>query len=369
MVWVKRNRKILLILLIPAGILLTKIAAYFPQGVEIIYARGFFPIIGRSLSKINGVFPFSLGEISVVILIVYWATSMIRALYGAVLHKARKRTSLAGWLVNFLAFAGVVYFIFILVWGLNYYRLPFSEIAQLTLKPASEKELAQVCEKLIDNANNLRVAVKEENGVMKVSGTKPTLPKRAQAGYVNAAKTIPQLGGEYSPAKKVFLSETLSYTGISGIYFPFTGEANFNGAMPDVMLPNTICHEMAHQRGFAREDEANYIAFLTCRDHPDIDFQYSGTVLALNYALRALRTSDNEAVEHLIVKYSPGLKRDLEDIVQFWSKYQGPVERLSYDINNLYLKSNQQKDGVASYGRMVDLLIADYRKNNHWQRD
>jgi hypothetical protein len=367
MVWVKRNRKILLILLIPASILFTKIAACFPKGVEFIYARGIFPIIGRSLSKINGIFPFSLGEIIVLVLIIYWTASLMGALYGTVFHKARKRTSLAGWLANFLAFAGVIYFAFILVWGLNYYRLPFSEIAQLTLKPASEKELAQVCERLIDHANKLRASVKEENGVMKIFETKQTLSERAQVGYVNAAKTIPQLGGEYSSAKKVFLSGALSYTGISGIYFPFTGEANFNGAMPDVMLPNTICHEMAHQRGFAREDESNYIAFLTCRDHPDVDFQYSGAILALNYALRALRTSDKEAAEHLMTKYSPGLKRDLQDTAQFWSKYQGPVERLSYDVNNLYLKSNQQKDGVASYGRMVDLLIADYRKNAHRQ--
>ncbi|MGI6066680.1 MAG: DUF3810 domain-containing protein, partial [Bacillota bacterium] len=314
-------------------------------------------------------FPFSLGEIIVLVLIIYWTASLMGALYGTVFHKGRKRASLTGWLANFLAFAGVIYFAFILVWGLNYYRLPFSEIAQLPFQPVAKEELVQVCEKLIDHANNLRVAVHEENGVMKIFGTKPALPERAQAGYVNAAKIIPQLGGDYSPAKEVFLSEALSYAGLSGIYFPFTGEANFNRAMPDVMLPNTICHEMAHQRGFAREDEANYIAFATCRSHPDVDFQYSGTILALNYVLRAVHISDNKAVERLMAKCSPGIKKDLQDTAQFWSKYEGPVERLSHDVNNLYLKSNHQKDGVASYGRMVDLLIADYRKNNHWQRD
>jgi hypothetical protein len=152
----------------------------------------------------------------------------------------------------------------------------------------------------------------------------------------------------------------MSYTGITGVYFPFTGEANVNVSVPDSDIPATSCHEMAHQRGFAREDEANYIAYLTCKMHPDVDFQYSGTLLALIETTNALYNQDPSAFKELRSKYSDGLIRDLGAINEYWEHYEGPVNEVSNKINDAYLKANNQSDGVQSYGRMVDLLLAEY---------
>jgi hypothetical protein len=143
---------------------------------------------------------------------------------------------------------------------------------------------------------------------------------------------------------------------------PYTGEANVNTNITDFMLPATAAHEMAHQRGFAREDEANYIAYLTCTLNPDVDFQYSGTMLALIYSANALAGADASSYKELYKTYSEGIRRDLKYDYEFWQKYKGKTQEISNNINNTYLRTNGQKDGVQSYGRMVDLLLAEQRK-------
>jgi hypothetical protein len=132
--------------------------------------------------------------------------------------------------------------------------------------------------------------------------------------------------------------------------------------MTDYMLPATAAHEMAHQRGFAREDEANYIAYVACTMHPDADFQYSGIMLGVIYSMNALADADMDMYKQLVKKYTPQVRKDLVNDNEFWQKYKGKVEEVANNVNNTYLKSNGQQDGVQSYGRMVDLLLAEYRE-------
>lgn len=187
--------------------------------------------------------------------------------------------------------------------------------------------------------------------------------KSASKGYLEAAKIYPELGGTYSRPKGVVFSRVLTLLEFQGIHCPLTQEANINTEISDCMIPSTACHEMAHQRGFAREDEANYIAYLTCSKHPDADFQYSGELLALIYSMNALYDADKEKFTQIHEKYSPGIIRDLAADRKFWQSFKGPVGNISSTLNDAYLKTNKQKDGVKSYGRMVDLLIAQYRKS------
>ena len=122
---------------------------------------------------------------------------------------------------------------------------------------------------------------------MTIDGGFDKVREKASLGFDQAAKIYPELGGRFGKAKPIFLSSKMSYTGISGIYFPFTGEANVNVDIPHSLLPATTCHEMAHQRGFAREDEANYIAWITCSSNDNPEFKYSGTLLALIHSMNA----------------------------------------------------------------------------------
>ncbi|MGI6562052.1 MAG: DUF3810 domain-containing protein [Clostridia bacterium] len=188
--------------------------------------------------------------------------------------------------------------------------------------------------------------------------------KRASLGYEEAGVRYPELKGNYGIPKGVFLSRYWSYTGIAGMYFPFTAEANINTNLPHFMLPSVTAHEMAHQRGFAREDEANYIAYLTGRLHPDPDFQYSGVMLALRYTMSTLRKVREDLYMEVLSEYGEGILRDFLAWQDYKEKYEGLINDLTSDINDLYLKANNQEEGIESYGRMVALLLADYRAAN-----
>ena len=357
------KRSIPALLLLPAGLLLTNLAGRAPAVVEKIYSRSIYPHIGRLLSTATGCFPFSLAEVLVsgallaAIIIFFLAVRLL------VKEKNRLWKRLANYFIALLFAAGLLYLVFNLLWGLNYYREPLSAALGLDTRPATAAELEALCRHLLARANSLRLQVAENSGgVMLLSGGRENVFTSAAVGFDRAAELFPQLGGHYGKAKKVLFSELLSYAGITGIYFPFTGEANVNNTIPDYMLPAAVCHEMAHQRGFAREDEANYLAYLACKLHPDPDFQYSGTLLAVIHATGAVRRADPQRSILLTSLYGEGVLRDLADWSAFWRQYEGPVEDISREINNSYLKANRQADGVLSYNRMVSLLLAEFRQ-------
>ena len=138
------------------------------------------------------------------------------------------------------------------------------------------------------------------------------------------------------------------YTNITGMYFPFTAEANVNTQIPMLLLPATTLHEMAHQRGIAPEDEANFTAYFVGIHHPDYDFQYSSTVLALIHTMNALSKEDYEMAKQVQALYSENLRRDLEYYSRFWDKYEGRTSEVAEKVNDTYLKSNRQVDGATN---------------------
>ena len=359
----------LLILLFPMSLLITFIATNHPSLVESFYSRGFYIIINKLLYIPSHLISFSLGEILLYFtfsFFIYFAISFIyKNLYKKLFKKAnffKIKTTLLRGLLKIILFLSILYFIFIMNWGLNYHRLPFSNIANLEIKSSSIEVLQSLCKDLIWRSNALRKHMREDpNGVTYIPNGFKNVAQRSQLAYHHISKKYPVLDLKTSNPKGVIFSKGMSYAGIAGIYCPFTGEANVNTMIPHAMLPNTTTHEMAHQRGFAREDEANYIAYLACTSHPDYDFQYSGVLLALIHSMNELYKYDIESYNQLAQEYSDGVQRDLTAINTFWDFYRGPIERTSIKMNNAYLKSNFQEDGIKSYGRMVDLLIAEYR--------
>ena len=159
----------------------------------------------------------------------------------------------------------------------------------------------------------------------------------------------------------MLLSHLWSYTQITGVFTCWSMEANVNIDVPDFTLPFTMCHEQAHLRGFMREDEANFIAYLACMESEDQAIQYSGASMAAMYAMNTLYQADYERFCELYATYSPGVQRDFAAQSRYWAQFEGPVAEVSDKVNDTYLKANRQTDGVASYGRMVDLLLANYR--------
>jgi hypothetical protein len=356
-------RKLVLILFFPIAILLIKIASHSPVLVEKIYSRGFYRIISQLLSLTAAWVPFSLIELLVVVFVLVAIAITTRSIVRLVKSPSGRGRTALNYLLNILAFVSVLYFIFVATFDLNYQRLPFSQITGMDVRPATADELYNVCKGLTQHANSLRPKVKEDSaGSMKLSRSLSETFRDSSKGYSVAAGIYPELGGTYSNPKGLLFSRVLTLLWLQGIHCPLTQEANVNIEIPDCMIPSTACHEMAHQRGFAREDEANYISYLTCSKNPDVDFQYSGELLALIYSMNALYSTDREKYEQVYKEYSPGIIRDLSSYNKFWDRFRGPVANAGNSLNDAYLKANNQRDGVKSYGRMVDLLIAQYRK-------
>lgn len=333
----------------------------FSNLIEYYYAQKLYPLLASKISQATGIIPFSLAELIVVgciLLLICKLTRFVLKLFGNPLTLL----GIVHFLLKTLTGLITVYVLFLVLWGLNYHRLPLSQIVGLEVGSAQVSELKDLCTYLVEQTNELRALVQEDSsGFMKVSSPRDVL-SRAQLGYDRAALDYPQLAGTYGPPKAVLLSKAMSYLGIWGVYFPFTAEANVNVTIPASQIPSIACHEMAHQRGFAREDEANYLAYLVCKYHPDPDFKYSGSLLALINSMNALQSHDPEAANRLKAGYSTGVRRDLAELSQFSRKHRGWLQDFSTKVNNYYLKANNQKDGVESYGRMVDLLLAEYKK-------
>ena len=133
----------------------------------------------------------------------------------------------------------------------------------------------------------------------------------------------------------------MSWAGIAGIYIPFTAEANVNVHQPPLLLLSSGAHEMAHYLGFAREDEANFIAYLACIHSKDPCIRYSGVMLALIHCGNQLYKTDPIAYQAVWEAcYSPGMIRDLRGYNEYWDRYEGQVEAAVDQLNDGYLKHN-----------------------------
>lgn len=333
--------------------------------IESLYSMRIYRFINKPLSLATGMIPVSLAEILLYFLLITMIVRLIVFLKNIIKSPKNflNEVFIKKKLRLFLFIIILFYLSFLIIWGLNYYRDPLAKSLNLTVAKYSKYDLRELCLYLINESNSLRMEVNEDNnGVMYIQKGSRWVLNNAYKGFDAVSGTYTALSGKYGTPKPVILSELMCYTGITGIYFPFTGEANINIKAPLPSLPHVVTHEMAHQRGFAREDEANFISYLTCIYHPEIEFKYSGLLLALTHSINILYTEDLKIYNELKNCYSEGLKRDLEYISLFWKRYGGPVERISNDLNDVYLKSNNQKDGTKSYGRMVDLLIAYHNK-------
>ena len=359
---IRWRRRLLLAALLPLGLSLQWVATKYPAGVERVYSGTLYPVLRTGLSFLTAWAAFSLGEVLALLAAIWLAAWLLSLTWRILGRRVGLGTALGLLSTDILALAGVGYVGFLLLWGLNYQRLPFAVSAGLEPRPAPASELEQLGTELASDANRLREAVREDSaGVMRLArGFRGTL-LRTQAGFSAAAERHPLLAGQGGPPKPLLVSPLLTLMGVTGLYIPLTGEAGVNASVPAPHLPFSASHEVAHQRGFAREDEANYLAYLACRLHPDPDFRYSGVLLASSYALGALNSVAPDASRRIGHTRAPGVRRDLKALVDWAALGRGPVRDLSERVNDAYLRAQGESQGVASYGRMVDLLLAERR--------
>jgi hypothetical protein len=165
--------------------------------------------------------------------------------------------------------------------------------------------------------------------------------------------------GLYAPPKPLFASGAFTRIRLSGIYSPFTGEPNYNADMPDFQLPFTMAHEMAHQRGVARESEANFVAYLVCVSSRDPFVRYSGYRNGLG-VLSELYRFEPEKARELARQLGPGFREDSRRAALFWAKAYGPAAALTNRVNDLYLRANRVRRGTADYAASTTLIVGYY---------
>lgn len=371
MVIVIKKFRIISIVLFILGILLNIITQKTPDLVEKYYSNGINIYIIRFMSKIFSLFPFSLFEMLIYMAVVLVLVFLIYSIYFIVKTPDNTLVYLKNSILNIISIIGIVYFLFVILWGINYNRMDlkdsliadYNKSHNQNIKDVNygEEDLINLYKFLVEKCNETRMEVLEDNkNVMKCNTNPSEVLKRANNGYDNVEILNLNKRGNYSPAKAILNSSILCYTGITGIYSPFTGEANVNIAAPDIYIPFTTLHEMAHQRGYSSEDECNFLAYIACINNKDYDFQYSGYILALKYTASALAKVDYDEFKELSSNLSQSVKNDLKNSNEFWSKYQGKVNEVSDKMNNNYLKANGVVEGIDSYGKVVNLFLIYY---------
>lgn len=319
-----------------------------------------YPVFSGIGSRIWGVFPFSCAELLVVLVIVGALTGLVFLVRYTITHKGQRIKAF----FNGFSWAELVASALFLTVTFNclvgYNRTPFSQYSGLTLRQYTTEELKELTLSLIEQANEIAERVDLD------SEGRPVKPYDFNKYAVKAMEALGEkyevLKTYYPQPKGVLCSGLMSSFNLAGIYFPVTVEANFNQAMPVSSQAFTACHELSHLSGFIREDEANFIAFMACRESESTYFRYSGYLGALTYALNALHGAvSGEEYNEVCGKLSPVILKEYAYRNEYWSPYQKKVTyKVSSVVNDTYLKANNQTDGTKSYGRIVDLMLAEY---------
>jgi len=340
-----------------------------PEWVETIYANAIYPVVREFVGTLTGWTTYSFAELFIVLAIVWLIYRTVRNI-RAVYRKRRSLRNLGAHMLSFsLALAGVFYAWGMFGWGFNYYRQPFLQIENLDRTGITTEELRDVCQRLVVEANELRLNLEEDDaGVMRTEDEDRAALKRVRVAFkARGQEYLSLLDGSVSRPKG-FILPLFPWLNISGVFFPYTGEPNVGMEQPDHNRLFAGCHEAAHQLGWAREEEANFIGYAVCRRHPDADYRYAAAQGALAYALSALRQADSDAAAAVALTLGKGLERDWDASRNFWKKYDTRLGDAALRVNDAYLKAQGQEEGIRSYGLMVELLVADHRREAHQER-
>lgn len=360
------------------------------------YITYIFPIWVNTYGRLTGIFPFSVGEwliVAGVILVlaavllavaavIVWAVSFVRQSVSS------GRQTQKGWksfLKGFYRFFAWTLLIVALIMTLNcfilYHASTFSEKYFGEGKEEySLEELLIVRNYVVEQCNELSLKMERaQDGSILYTGSTLKNGKEGDMGekaielMQDLGKTYPQLDGYYPKPKPLLSSDFMCQQYTQGYYFPFSMEANYNNVMYVMNVPSTLCHELAHLRGYIFEDEANFISYLACVESEDEFFRYSGYLSVLNYLendlYKAWKTS-SKAYEKAVQEVPPvaALSQVYEDnVFEEWERINGEaifdtedVDRVSDTFTDITLKVNGVEDGMLSYSRVVELLLQYY---------
>lgn len=313
----------------------------------------------QGAGKVWSLLPFSGAEVLTALFLAGSAVWLVRAVVLLV-----RQQQVRAFCKRLLAFGCVLAWLwtaFCWTWNCTYYAPGFAEKHGLSRAPYAPEALFSVTVFFAYQASELSDQVpRQEDGSFRL--TLEECFDRGTGIYEELARQYPSLALSGRKAKGLVCSRLQSILGYTGIYFPFTGEANVNIDQPRCLVPFTIAHEMAHQRFVAAEEECNFLGVLACISSEDVVYQYSGYLMGLIYLTNALHELSPELVEELMRQtFTPELKQDWDENYDYWQQFSSPVQEKAQaamdEVYDGYLRSQGQSLGLMSYSACVDLLV------------
>jgi hypothetical protein len=328
------------------------------------FADGFQTSVATFLrflfAKITMWIPFSLAELFILL-----SPLLLIALIVIIVKKAKKNSQLAlRFSISVLSFLLAFASLFLCMQGIGYHTTSLDYKLNLDRKDVSVAELKQTALILALEINKLTESVEyTESGASKMPYSYDEMIDRLNEAYQPLSQKYPFIQSMKTTVKPILLSHPMSYTHITGVYTFFTGESNLNMKFPDYSKCYTAAHEMAHQRGISREDEANFVAFLVCMESTDPYLRYCGYFNLYEYVVNQLYSASEEAYIEVASQLNQKAWGEIIAYAKFFETYaDSKTSEISDKVNDLYLKVNGQEQGVKSYGLVVDLAVAYYRK-------
>ena len=335
-----RIYRILVLSLIPQWFLL-QWAKQSPEKVDLFYTMGIYKFLSPFTMTLSSWIPFSVGDLLYIIVVLYLLRKLISFRFPLRWSSTLK----------VLGLMALFIFIFHVQWGYNYHKTPIA--VTLNIKADySTSDLVGYTHKLIEETNTLHGHLSESDSTALV------VPYSKDEIFDIAVHTIRKTHPyPVASIKGSLLSFPLSYMGYGGYLNPFTLEAQVNTLQPKVRLLTTSVHEIAHQLGYAAEEEANYIAIQAAVLSEDPYMQYAGHSLALQYCMSEVRKRDAKQYKAMVASLQQGVMAQFQEIAAFWTSYQNPFEPLFKKSYDSYLKANNQTEGIKSYNLVVGLLL------------
>lgn len=279
------------------ALVLTMLARSNPDTCEHIFSRGVYPWVSSVWGYLPSLTSFSVAQWIVIIAVVSIACMLIYYIVHIVTRSGQRLRYLYRMVTSFLAIASIAFFLYAMLCGFNYYRYTFAQNEGFDVRESTTQELVDLCGELTIELNAARAEIGDD--------MQAHIDERGGfAGYaVRSVDEMKVLAEQYTtlerpvysqPKPVTLFSQLMSYGDITGMYFAFTVESNINTLPPFYTIPATMGHELAHQCGYMREDEANFIAYLACKQSGDALIRYSGYSLAYSYAISALARTRRE---------------------------------------------------------------------------
>ena len=357
----KGNRKGIIVVALLIFCLLLHMYGLDENRVESSYSNGFYQPVSRFLRFITGKLPFSIGDMFYGLL-TSWLIWQVFQFFRRVFKKEDKISKraynrMASY--RFLLFCCYIYIIFNVLWGVNYNRKGIGYQVGLEKAAYSGTELATINRLLCGKINSSK---KQLEAAHTGYPANRDLFNMVEAAYRKLGTGYPYLKYEPVSIKPSMWGWLGNYTGFTGYYNPFTGEAQVNTTIPRFLHPFIACHEVAHQLGYAKENEASFVGYLAAKASGNALLQYSTYLDIFIHANRNLYYADSVAAKKYRDSLAPAVVADLKTWAEFNHNHRSFAEPLISWIYDKYLKGNRQPEGLLSYDEVTGFIINYYKK-------